>query len=74
MIEIVNYVKRKYHSNTTVSEAWKLYADTLGISIIPGVQFDFWLETLLDGKEYHVTDFDGNDIIDQYAVTAKWQK
>lgn len=73
MLEVVNYVKRRYHSTTTVSEAWKLFVETLGIGPLPNTQFDFWLETLLDGKEYHVTGYDGEEIIDQYIITKTWQ-
>lgn len=70
-IEIVNYVKRKYFSTSSLSDAFKLYCDVTGNAYIFGWTFDFWCHEILSGKEFHVIDSNDNEIIDQYAVITE---
>lgn len=70
-IEIVNYVKRKYFSTSSLSEAFKLYCDVTSNVYAFGWTFDFWCREILSGKEFHVIDSKDNEIIDQYAVITE---
>lgn len=67
---VVSYVKRKQHFDAEVSEAYKIYCEYSGITPQLGWYFDFWLNQLMHGKEFHVIDSNGNEILDQYLVTT----
>lgn len=69
---VVSYVKRKYYGQNYISDAYKIYCEYSGIIPEIGWNFDFWLNQLFNGKEFHVLDENRNEILDQYLVSQEY--
>lgn len=67
-IEVVNYVKRRYFSTSSLSDAFKLYCGMTGNDVEIGWTFDFWCQELFSGKEFHVVNSLDSLILSQYLV------
>lgn len=66
---VVSYVKRRYYGQNYFSDAYRLYCEYSGINPVIGWNFDFWLNQLINSKEFHVLNSKQEEILDQYLVT-----